>query len=157
MTHPFHPLFGEELEFVKRRRSWRADRVYVLDPNRLLLSLPVEWTDVVGEDPFVVVAAGRSPFHTVGLLGLGRAGRWDACRAVDGRPVGCQSNYAVSVESIMPTVVTRGVASTVFCFHYLLLRWDLLRVWRRVDLTPTVVCGIIVWTPCPRTCATLLE
>jgi len=70
VTHPFHPLFDEELEFVKRRRNWRADRVYVLDPNRLLLSLPVEWTDVVGEDPFVVVAAGRSPFHTVGLLGL---------------------------------------------------------------------------------------
>jgi len=51
VTHPFHPLFGEELEFVKRRRNWRADRVYVLDPNRLLLSLPVEWTDVVGRTP----------------------------------------------------------------------------------------------------------
>jgi len=70
VTHPFHPLFGEELEFVKRRRNWRADRVYVFDPGGLLLSLPVEWTDVVGEDPFVVVAAGRSPFHTAGLLEL---------------------------------------------------------------------------------------
>jgi hypothetical protein len=66
VTHPFHPLFGRELEFVKRRRNWRADRVYVFDPNGLLLSLPVEWTDVVAEDPFMVVAAGRSPFHTAG-------------------------------------------------------------------------------------------
>lgn len=70
VTHPFHPLFDCELEFVKRRRNWRADRVYVFDPEGLLLSLPVEWTDVAAEDPFVVVAAGRSPFHTAGLLEL---------------------------------------------------------------------------------------
>lgn len=70
MTHPFHPLFGQELEFVKRRRNWRADRVYVFAGGASLLSLPVEWTDVAGEDPFVVVAAGRSAFHTSGLLEL---------------------------------------------------------------------------------------
>ena len=70
VTHQFHPLFGHELEFVKRRRNWRADRVYVFDPSGSLLSLPVEWTDVVGDDPFVVVAAGRSPFHTAGLVEL---------------------------------------------------------------------------------------
>jgi hypothetical protein len=70
VTHPFHPLFGRELEFVKRRRNWRADRVYVVEPDGSLLSLPVEWTDVAAEDPFVVVAAGRSPFHTAGLLEL---------------------------------------------------------------------------------------
>ena len=70
VTHPFHPLFDRELEFVKRRRNWRADRVYVVDPGGVLLSLPVEWTDVACEDPFVVVAAGRSPFHTSGLLEL---------------------------------------------------------------------------------------
>ena len=31
VTHPFHPWAGRELEFVKRRRNWRADRVYVRD------------------------------------------------------------------------------------------------------------------------------
>ena len=70
VTHPFHPLFDQELEFVKRRRNWRADRVYVFGPNGLLLSLPVEWTDVAAEDPFIVMAGGRSPFHTPGLLEL---------------------------------------------------------------------------------------
>lgn len=70
VTHPFHPLFGQDLEFVKRRRNWRADRVYVFERDGSLLSLPVEWTDVAGEDPFVVVAAGRSAFHTSGLLEL---------------------------------------------------------------------------------------
>ena len=70
MTHPFHPLFGQELEFVKRRRNWRQDRVYVYDRAAELVSLPAEWTDMVAPDAFVVVAAGRSPFHVAGLLEL---------------------------------------------------------------------------------------
>ena len=85
VTHPFHPLFDQRLEFVKRRRNWQADRVYVLDSDGLLLSLPVEWTDVVAEDPFVVVAAGRSPFHTAGLLELAElVARMRARRSPDG-------------------------------------------------------------------------
>lgn len=84
VTHPFHPFFERELEFVKRRRKWRADRVYVFDPNGLLLSLSVEWTDVVAEDPFVVVVAGRSPFHIAGLLELAElVARLRAQRSID--------------------------------------------------------------------------
>ena len=70
MTHPFHPWAGREMEFVKRRRNWRADRVYVRDEAGVLASLPAEWTDVVPEDPFVVVASGRAPFQLEGLLAL---------------------------------------------------------------------------------------
>lgn len=70
MTHRFHPLWGRELEFVKRRKNWSLDRVYVLDEHGELLSLPAEWTDLVAEDPFVVLAAGRTPFRTDDLLEL---------------------------------------------------------------------------------------
>ena len=70
MTHPFHPLAGQEFEFVKRRHNWRADRVYVRDDTGGLVSLPAEWTDAVPEDPFVVVARGRAPFDLEGLLAL---------------------------------------------------------------------------------------
>jgi hypothetical protein len=70
VTHPFHPWAGRELEFVKRRNNWRADRVYVRDGERGLVSLPAEWTDVVSADPFVVVAGGRAPFHLGGLVAL---------------------------------------------------------------------------------------
>jgi Family of unknown function (DUF5372) len=70
VTHPFHPWAGRELEFVKRRNNWRADRVYVRDDADGLVSLPAEWTDAVPEDPFVVVASGRAPFHLEGLLAL---------------------------------------------------------------------------------------
>ena len=59
-----------KIEFVKRRRNWAADRVYVFDGDGELLSLPVEWTDLAAQDPFVVVAAGRSPFRTQDLLEL---------------------------------------------------------------------------------------
>jgi Family of unknown function (DUF5372) len=70
VTHPFHPWAGRELEFVKRRNNWRADRVYVREETAGLVSLPAEWTDAVPEDPFVVVAGGRAPFHLDGLLAL---------------------------------------------------------------------------------------
>jgi hypothetical protein len=70
VTHPFHPWAGRELEFVKRRNNWRADRVYVRDDPDGLVSLPAEWTDAVAEDPFVVVAGGRAPFHLEGLFVL---------------------------------------------------------------------------------------
>jgi hypothetical protein len=70
VTHPFHPWTGQELEFVKRRHNWRADRVYVRGGAGELVSLPAEWTDAVPEDPFVVVACGRAPFHLEGLVAL---------------------------------------------------------------------------------------
>lgn len=70
VTHAFHPLFGQELEFVKRRRNWRADRVYVVTGTGEMLSLPAEWTDVVVVDPFVVVADGRAPFGIRELVEL---------------------------------------------------------------------------------------
>jgi hypothetical protein len=70
VTHPFHPWAGQEFEFVKRRHNWRADRVYVRGSAGELVSLPAEWTDAVSADPFVVVSAGRSPFHVGGLVEL---------------------------------------------------------------------------------------
>ena len=70
VTHRFHPLFDGEFEFVKRHKNWASDRVYVFDGGGRLLSLPVEWTDLSREDPFVVMAAGRSPFRTGDLLEL---------------------------------------------------------------------------------------
>jgi hypothetical protein len=47
-------------------------RDVVAEPFKLdgLVSLPAEWTDAVPEDPFVVVASARAPFHLDGLLVL---------------------------------------------------------------------------------------
>ena len=70
VTHPFHPLAGQEFEFVKRRKNWQLDRVYYFDAAGALATVPADWTDVVAPDPFVVIAAGRSPFRTEDLLAL---------------------------------------------------------------------------------------
>jgi hypothetical protein len=70
VTHPFHPWFGREFEFAKRRKNWRDDRVYFFDDTGQLVNLPAAWTDAVAEDPFVTVAAGRSPFRATDLLKL---------------------------------------------------------------------------------------
>lgn len=70
ITHPFHPLFGRDIDVVERRHNWGEDRIFYRDPNGYLLSLPARWTSVEAEDPFVVVAAGRSRFRAVDLIDL---------------------------------------------------------------------------------------
>jgi hypothetical protein len=52
VTHRFHPLYGREYE------------------NGELFSLLTGWTDAAPADPFVVIADGRCPFTTAGLLAL---------------------------------------------------------------------------------------
>ena len=70
ITHPFHPRFGEELEFVERRHNWGEDRVFYRDRHGHLASLPARWTSVEAEDPCVVAGAGRSWFRVADLLEL---------------------------------------------------------------------------------------
>jgi hypothetical protein len=70
VTHPFHPLAGRDFEFIEHRQNWGEDRVHLHDENGQLFSLPAAWTDAAAADPFVVIAAGRCPFTTAGLLAL---------------------------------------------------------------------------------------
>jgi hypothetical protein len=70
VTHPFRPLSGRDFGFVAYRQNWGEDRVYLHDEGGRLFSVPAGWTDVAGADPFTVVAAGRAPFSTAGLLAL---------------------------------------------------------------------------------------
>lgn len=70
ITHPFHPRFGAELEFVERRHNWGEDRVFYRDRHGHLASLPARWTSVEAEDPWVVAGAGRSWFRVADLIEL---------------------------------------------------------------------------------------
>jgi hypothetical protein len=71
VTHPFHPWAGREFVFVAARQTWGQDRVFVVDEDGRQCSIPRAWTDVRDEDPFVTVAAGRSPFRVADLVALG--------------------------------------------------------------------------------------
>jgi hypothetical protein len=70
ITHPFHPQRGEEIEVLVQRQQWGEDRVFYRSAQGHRASIPAAWTSLVPDDPFVVVAAGRSKFRVDDLLEL---------------------------------------------------------------------------------------
>ena len=56
--------------FVVARRTWGEDRVFFFDEDGVQRSLPRAWTDAADLDPFVALAAGRSPFRVEDLVAL---------------------------------------------------------------------------------------
>lgn len=61
---------GPQWNFAFRRSNWGEDRVFVFTGEGDVRSFPAGWTDAASPDPFVVVAAGRSPFRVEDLLAL---------------------------------------------------------------------------------------
>jgi len=73
VTHPFHPLLGLEYDLVGYAHSWGEHRVFFREPGEeRVRSMPASWTDVDGPDPFLELAAGRTPFRVEDLLALVR-------------------------------------------------------------------------------------
>ena len=70
VTHPFHPLCGQEFTFITTRLTWGRWRVQFYDVAGVVRSLPASWTDAGAIDPFVVRAAGRSMLHVDDLIAL---------------------------------------------------------------------------------------
>ena len=72
MTHPFHPLYGQEFEYVTHNKCWGVNRVSMIDSEEQLFSLPMQWTSASVADPFLVQAGDRCIFHFSELLTLAR-------------------------------------------------------------------------------------
>jgi hypothetical protein len=70
ITHPFHPLRGNQFDLVEHRCIFRESYVYFQDDSGQLREIPAAWTDFVAEDAFVQLAARRSPLHSRCLLEL---------------------------------------------------------------------------------------
>jgi len=70
ITHPFHPLYGQEFELISYRHNWGEDRVYFYDHNGRLISVLARCTNVLPEDPFVKISAGQSFFRVEDLIRL---------------------------------------------------------------------------------------
>jgi hypothetical protein len=83
ITHPFHPLRGTEYELVARKLTWGEDRVFYYDVAGVLKSFLTNVTDLLPEDAFERVSAGRSAFRMDDLLELRR--RMNDRRQRDGR------------------------------------------------------------------------
>jgi Family of unknown function (DUF5372) len=71
--------------FIVARHNWDEDRVLFLDEDGVRRSLPRAWTDAADVDPFVALAAGRSPFRVEDLLAV--VALIAGLRASDDRPV----------------------------------------------------------------------
>lgn len=68
MTHPFHPLRGQEFELIEHRCIFAESYVYFQDGHDFLREVPAAWTDFVPPDVFVQSAAGRVDQHLSNLL-----------------------------------------------------------------------------------------
>ena len=70
MTHPFHLLFGQELDVLDRRSFLDRECVDLeVEPGRVA-RLDVAWTSLGPTDPFVARSAGRSLLHVAKLARL---------------------------------------------------------------------------------------
>ena len=100
VTHRFHPLFGQDFEFVAHHQNWDEDRVHLHDENGDLFSLPAGWTDVVPAGPFVVIADGRCSFTVDGLLTLADLiGRLRSLPADGERPLNSPNGLGISTPA----------------------------------------------------------
>ena len=71
ITHPFHPLYGQQFDLLAYRRSWgNVEAVDLQDDHGGVLAIPLAWTDACESDAFVVIAAGRSFFRVEDLVRL---------------------------------------------------------------------------------------
>jgi hypothetical protein len=70
ITHPFHPLSGQQFEILSYRHSWGEYRVSFYETADHVRILPAAWTSLAPTDPSVVLAAGRAAFRVADLLQL---------------------------------------------------------------------------------------
>ena len=70
VTHPYHPLLGQEFDLVDYSICWGEARVFFYNDAGRLCSMPATWTSIGPVDPFVEISGKRSPFRVTDLLEL---------------------------------------------------------------------------------------
>ena len=70
VTHPFHPLYGQEFVRVAERSSRHGERVWYERRDGSIASIPRAWTDLAAPDPFSTLAGGRAYFRPESLAEL---------------------------------------------------------------------------------------
>ena len=70
VTHPFHPLYGQQFEILTYRHNWGEYRVTFYQTPDHVRALPAAWTSLAPPDPSVMLAAGRAAFRVADLLEL---------------------------------------------------------------------------------------
>lgn len=72
VTHPFHPLTGQQLVCVGERYNRYGTRLLLRCDDETVSSVPPQWTDVVALDPEVVIGRKRAVARVADLMELER-------------------------------------------------------------------------------------
>jgi hypothetical protein len=70
IVHPFHPLAGQELERASGPPQASQRFVWFHTAEGRLSQIPLNFTDLVEPDPYVVVSSGRAYLRLKDLLRL---------------------------------------------------------------------------------------
>jgi hypothetical protein len=70
ITHPLHPLYGQEFKLDDYHSGNKISKVFFYDENGHRKLVPGDWTDIVTEDPYIKIAEGRSLFRYEDLVQL---------------------------------------------------------------------------------------
>ena len=70
VTHPFHPLSGQQLLCVGERHNRYGKTLLLERDNGAICSVRPQWTDVVAPDPEIVLGGGKALFRVADLLEL---------------------------------------------------------------------------------------
>jgi len=72
VTHPFHPLSGQQLACVGQRYNRYGTTLLLQSGDGAVFSVRPQWTDVVAPDPEMVMGRQRALFRVADLLELAR-------------------------------------------------------------------------------------
>ena len=70
ITHPFHPLVGQQFVRVAERSSRHGDRVWYEAADGSVATIPLAWTDLATLEPFLALAEGKAHFRPEDLMEL---------------------------------------------------------------------------------------
>jgi hypothetical protein len=99
VTHPFHPLFARQLLCVGRRYNRHGERLLLQSDDARMWPVPPHWTDLVSQDPEIVMGQGRMLLRIADLMELCTLVQHLSSQAMARR---CKGNYAAHVRQITP-------------------------------------------------------
>jgi hypothetical protein len=72
VTHPFHPFRGQKLACLGERYNRYGRRLLLQIDDQTICSVPPQWTDLVAQDPEIVMGERRALFRVADLVELAR-------------------------------------------------------------------------------------
>ena len=72
VTHPFHPLSGQQFQCVGERYNRYGKRLLLQVDDETVCSVPLQWTDLAAADPEMVMGQGRALLRVADLVELAR-------------------------------------------------------------------------------------